>query len=162
MHKENQMKKILLLTLILLACDDHSDAHDHSDEISIEAEACEHIVEADQALKVNASIDTNNALTVNAEHKRVEITLVNGTGYVSYDSAQEVDYLFFFSQDVDIEFISNDGSVITVTDLSDQTYPCSEMISVFKAKLGVGKYLIKITQTQVSDTPVYLVSEESI
>jgi hypothetical protein len=159
--KASFLGHIFSIILFAFACDDHAhdDGHDHGNELSIEEEVCEHIVET--GLPISSSDQASNAPSANAEHKRVEITLNAGTGYVSYNASEESDYLFFFSQAVSIRLNSNDGNIINVTDLSDQDYPCDEIVSVFKAKLGIGQYQIEITQLQSSDQPLFLVSEES-
>jgi hypothetical protein len=163
----NQSSSFLYLLLLCLtlsfACEDdhHNDAHDHSAEESIEAEACEHIVSADQELAVTASTTKEDASPVNAEHKRVAIALSEmGDQWVSYEVSTAGTYLFFLNQSFDVEIVDAQGNVQTTTALTT-VFPCSDVKSGFEVTLAVGTYFMKWLKNDASTDArqLYLVSE---
>jgi hypothetical protein len=154
---------LLLLCLLSFACEDdhHDDAHDHEGEESIEAEACEHIVSADQELAVTASAIKEDASPVNAEHKRVAIALSEmGDQWVSYEVSTAGTYLFFLNQSFDVEILDAQGNAQTTTALTT-VFPCSDVKSGFEVTLAVGTYFMKWTKNDASTDAslLYLVSE---
>ncbi len=156
---------ILCLTLVFaFACEDdhHDDAHDHAHaEESIEAEACEHIVNADQELMVTASTTQESASPINAEHKRVVISLSDmGDQWVSYEVSTAGKYLFFLNQSFDAQIVDAQGNVLNTTTIST-TFPCTDVSTGFEVTFDVGTYFIKWAKNAQSTDPssLYLVSE---
>jgi hypothetical protein len=164
--QQNAFLYICFLCLALVfafACEDdhHDDAHDHAEE-SIEAEACEHIVSADQELMVTASATRESASPINAEHKRVVISLSDmGDQWVSYEVSTAGTYLFFLNQSFDAQIVDAQGNELATTPIST-TFPCTDVVAGFELSFDVGTYFIKWVKNAQSTEPsqLYLVSEE--
>lgn len=161
------MKKFLNITVALslslfaVACGDSEDPdHDaHSgEEESIEAEACEHMVDG-PATAVTAGAteaDAANTSVDDWKHKRVDVALSDDgsggfAGYLTYEAAETAEYVFFTSGEFTVQI---DGADAEATNAVAE---CTDVQSGLVFDLEVGEHVVFINSTSNS---VSLIAEE--
>lgn len=159
MNRTITLTTILSLALLLAACGDDHDDHDHGEE-SLEFELCEHMKEGPSAA-VTAADDAMASLDdVSTEHTRHDITLVDMGGmmggFVAYQAAEAGDYVIGIN-DSSIPLKVWDG---TMTELTiEGTAPndeCAEVQENRTVELGVGMYILEFGPTAASQVQVVI------
>jgi hypothetical protein len=162
--------KTRLLACVLLSfgawgCGDEHDNHDDhnhnagSNEVSLNAEACEHMANG-PATALTAAATTEEATDTEHsqwEHKRVDLTLVddgNGAfvGYVKYEAEAAGDYLFFADSEASITVAG------TMAESEADVSECTDVAHVMTFELAVGEHVVEV---RASSASVRLVVEVS-
>ena len=125
-------------------------------------EACEHLNDG-PAVAVMASLDAGNAPQVSEAHKRYDIGLVGDnapySGKVLYNSKEEADYVFFFTQDVALEVRDAENAPVEIEAIASSSAACGTVKARYEVPLGVGLYTLHLGP--VATATVSLVVEAS-
>jgi len=159
------MKKFLTITaalslsLFAVACGEGDD-HDHEghSELSLEAEACEHMADGPATAVTAGTSEAEAANTSTADwmHKRVDITLSddgNGGfwGFVTYEATEAAEYAFFTSGELTVQIDGVDAEA------TNAVAECTDVANELVFDLTVGEHVVFITSASAT---VSLVAEE--
>lgn len=157
------MKKKLLAALLLstallaTACGDDAE----ETEESVDVEGCEHLQKG-PATAVTATT-TGTPPAVGNDHRRYDITLVDGTGgrtgSVSFAAAEATDYVFFTSADVPLTVRNSSGAEVSIEESTTSSSECADIKGRHVVPLTVGTHTLTFGPT--STTTVSLVIEEA-
>jgi hypothetical protein len=148
-----QMKRfstVLLSVALLVGCG----------EETIDSEACEHIQEGPVS-PITASANETGAPPVSNDHRRYDISLINGTdgkgGSVSFAVAEADDYTLFLNAEVPVNLRDANGQRIEVTVSGTGSSECSEIKRRHTFALAVGTYSITFGPTAESFVSLIIV-----
>jgi hypothetical protein len=134
----------LCLSLGVAGCSD--------DEVSLDAEGCEH-------LREGPAVPTPSGGAIDDDHQRYDLTLspsANPAGVVTFASSREDHYFVFLSRDVPLT-VRQGGKEIAPTGFVDGSPACTEIATRSQFHLSVGTYELVFGPT--SETSVSIVIE---
>lgn len=142
------MRWLTLMPFLLAcaACDVDEDDSGEATPVSIQGEACEHMVEGPSKAFDAVAPMASGGPVINAEHHRVDITLpASGegefAGAVLFEADEATDYVFFLDSALRFSVADADGNAVTIED-TDQVVECSEVAVQHTVGLTVGTYLL--------------------
>jgi len=157
MNKKLLAALLMSTALLSSACGDD----DEEPEENVDVEGCEHLREG-PAVAVLATL-TGTPPTVANNHRRYDITLVDGTGgrsgSVSFAASEASDYVFFTSADVPVSITDGSGAAVEIEESTKSSETCTEIKGRHIVPLTVGTHTITFGPT--SATSVNLVIEEA-
>lgn len=147
----------ILLALLASACGD-----DHSDELGVDQEGCEHLAEGPATPVTASAIADSSAPAVADDHMRYDITLVDdgggqNVGSVSFAAAEAGDYVLFLGQDVPVAVADSTNQPIDIEASASSSEACPEIRGRHVVELGVGTHFFTFGPT--SESAVQLVIE---
>jgi hypothetical protein len=133
------------LSLSALGCG----GEDHHEE-NPNAEACEHLQEADAPVAITAAATSSpTAPAVRADHARYDVTTVavagGKGGYLTFASAAAGDYIFFASAPVQLTVKNPAGADIAAESSATSIPECSEVKGRYVYPLQVGTHILGIS-----------------
>jgi hypothetical protein len=148
----------LVLTMgVACASDGGSEDAGHEEEDPA-AEACEHMVDGPN--ENHTATLAAPFPTVNTEHTRHDVTLVDDAGEyrgtVQYEVSAEADYLVFLDRDVPLAFFDSSGNALAV-EQSEPVDECEDVVIVKHVPLAVGTVELRFGPT--TESTVRLVIE---
>ena len=150
----------LSMSLFTLACgDEHDHDHDGHSDMSLEAEACEHMANGPATAVTAGATEAEAADTAAADwlHKRVDVTLSddgNGgfAGYLTYEATETAEYVFFTSGDFTVQVAG------AAAEATAAVAECTDVQNGLTFDLEVGEHVVMIS---ASTETVSLVAEEA-
>ena len=149
-------------------CDEDHE-HEH-EEVSLGAEACEHLEEG-PIKTVTAGADAASATDASDEHTRWDVTLVdveggNG-GFIELALADAGEHVIVFTSDVDLMITNANGDEVTTTKAmgspsgllpeATSVADCADVKAAFTVDFSVGTYTLAITPVAAAVTSVSFV-----
>ncbi|HEX8699857.1 MAG TPA: hypothetical protein VF815_13525 [Myxococcaceae bacterium] len=129
-------------------------------EETLDTDACEHLQEG-PASAITASATTAGAPAVSNDHRRYDITLIDGTdgkgGSVSFAVAEATDYTLFLTGEVPVNLRDANGQRIEVTVSGTGSSECSEVKRRHTFALDVGTYNLTFGPTTESSVSLVIV-----
>ena len=105
-------------------------------------ELCEHL-EAGPAEAVEAASDIDLAPAVADDHTRYDITLTDGSGFVSFNADEAGEFLFGGDVDAfDLGITDSSGATIEIEETV--AGPCTFASKAYVADLAIGSYTLEI------------------
>jgi hypothetical protein len=148
--KMKHFSAVLLSVSLLVGCG----------EASIDSDACEHIQEG-PASPITASANETGAPAVSTDHRRYDISLVDGTGgkggSVSFAVAEANDYTLFLTGEVPVNLKDANGQRIEVTASGTGSSECSEIKRRHTFALAVGTHSITFGPTSAGSVSLVIV-----
>lgn len=148
----------LLMSTALLAagCGD-----DEEGEESADVEGCEHLQEG-PSTAVTATL-TGTPPAVDDDHRRYDITLVDGTGgktgSVSFAAAEATDYIIFTSADVALTVTNSSGAEVEIEESAKSSSECTEVKGRHVVPMSVGTYRLTFGPTTAASVNIVIEHE---
>jgi hypothetical protein len=145
----------LLMSTALLAagCGDDTEEEENPD-----VEGCEHLQEGPSSA-VTATL-TGTPPAVDDDHRRYDITLVDGTGgktgSVSFAAAEATDYIIFTSADVALSVTSSSGAQVAIEESAKSSSECTEIKGRHVVPMTVGTYTLTFGPTTASSVSIVI------
>ena len=159
------MRKMLLLSLSILAAAGLSACSDDEDEVdAADVEACEHLQEGPAApLTAVPAADDPAAPAVSNDHRRYDITLVDVAGgqggSVRFAVSEATDYVLFTSAAVPLSVVGPGGPV-DIEESTPSFLRCTQVRGRHVVPLAVGTHVLTFGPAPGTPT-VSLVIEEA-
>ena len=148
--KMKRFSAVLLSAALLVGCA----------EETLDNDACEHLQEG-PASAITASANTAGAPAVSNDHRRYDISLIDGTGgkggSVSFAVTRANDYTLFLTGEVPVNLRDANGQRIEVTASGTGSSDCSEVKRRHLFALEVGTYSITLGPTTESSVSLVIV-----
>lgn len=159
----------LLLALTITACGDNNEDHESNhgqEDHDSEAEACEHTKEG-PSTSVTAAQDASAPPNATAEHRRVDLTLVDYMdqkgGYARYEADESGTFYFFLDRDVTFILLDDQGAVITQSGMGADVDACEEVVIQYVANLTSGaSYTMLFGPTDETEVRLVVEHEEEV
>ncbi len=152
--KLKRFSAVLLSVALLVGCG----------EETIDSDACEHLQEG-PASAITASANATGAPAVSNDHRRYDISLVDGTdgkgGAVSFAVAEANDYTLFLNGLVPVVLRDASGQVVQVTASGTGSSECSDIQRRHFFSLGVGTYSITFGPTTAGSVSLVIVGSDN-
>jgi hypothetical protein len=127
------------------------------------SDACEHLQEG-PASAITASASATGAPAVSNDHRRYDISLIDGTdgkgGSVSFAVAEANNYTLFLNGVVPVILRDASGQLVQVTASGTDSSECSEIQRQHFFSLGVGTYSITFGPTTASSVSLVIVGAD--
>jgi hypothetical protein len=121
-------------------------------------EGCEHTKEGPAVAAQAIASAGPSAPVVADDHKRYDVTLVNGKGVVKFQSGAAKDYIFFANEATQLAVTDATGKAVALEASATSSPACSEIKGRFLVELDVGVYYVSL---ESSAAKVGLVIESS-
>ncbi|MDB5099568.1 MAG: hypothetical protein JWM80_3989 [Cyanobacteria bacterium RYN_339] len=113
----------------------------------IDNEGCEHLQKGPAvALSGGATADAT-APEFKLDHKRYDVALTGGKGFIKYQSAEAKEYVFFTSPTATVAVTDASGKAVALTSSAPSSKACSDIQGRYTAKLGIGVYYLGLSTT---------------
>ncbi|WIG96570.1 hypothetical protein [Myxococcus sp. SDU36] len=149
---------LLSTALVSAGCGDD----DHPEEEGVDAEACEHLQEG-PATTVTATLGTDAAPAIRADHRRYDITLADGPdgkqGAVSFAASEAADYVIYTNADVPLSITTASGEAVEIEESTSSSEGCTDIKGRHVVPLAVGTHILTFGPT--STATVSVIVEES-
>lgn len=130
----------LLLAAVAVNCGDEHDDHEADPAV----DGCEHMIEGPSETVV-ASGTAEGAPSVSAPHRRYDIALTNGAGFVSFEADEEAEFYFFLNGAIDLAMSDADDQPIVAEEELTSVDDCSEVAAGAVYDLEAGTYTLHFT-----------------
>ncbi|AEI66384.1 hypothetical protein [Corallococcus macrosporus] len=155
-------KKLLAAFLLSTALVSAGCGDDHPEEEGVDAEACEHLQEG-PASAVTATLGTDAAPAILADHRRYDVTLADGPdgkqGAVSFAVSEAADYVIYTNADVDLSITTASGVAVEIEESSSSSEGCADIKGRHVVPLTVGTHYLTFGPTSAATVGVLI--EES-
>ncbi len=150
--KMKRFSAVLLSVAFLVGCG----------EASSDSDACEHLQEG-PASAVTASANELGAPAVSHDHRRYDISLIDGTGgkggSVSFAVAEAGRYTVFLNGEVPVNLKDANGQRIEVLASGADSSKCSELKRMHFFELAVGTYSLTFGPTTAGSVSLVIIGE---
>lgn len=127
---------------------------DGGGEPTLAEDACEHLQET-TSTAVTASLSSSGAPAIDSDHVRYDVTLVaDSANWVSYASAEAIDYAFFFDADVPVAFFDGSGTSLPIEESGTTSPACAEIQASHLVELPVGTVNVRLGPTTLTEVGI--------
>jgi hypothetical protein len=144
----------LLMSTALLAAGCGGD----DEEENVDVEGCEHLQEG-PSTAVTATL-TGTPPAVDDDHRRYDITLVDGTGgktgSVSFAASEATDYVIFTGTDVPVTVKSSSGATVAIEESTKSSSECTEIKGRHVVPMTVGTYTLTFGPTTAASVSIVI------
>jgi hypothetical protein len=148
--KMKRFSAVLLSVALLAGCG----------EETIDVDACEHLQEG-PASTITASANETGAPLVSNDHRRYDISLIDGTdgkgGSVSFAVTEANNYTLFLNGEVKVNLKDANGQRIEVVASGTGSSECSEIKRLHMFELPVGTYSLTFGPTTAGSVSLVIV-----
>lgn len=148
--KLKRFSAVLLSVALLVGCG----------EETIDSDACEHLQEG-PASAITASANETGAPAVSNDHRRYDISLIDGTngkgGSVSFAVTEANNYTLFLDEEVPVNLKDANGQRIEVVASGTGSSECSEIKRSHIFALSVGTYSLTFGPTTTGSVSLVIV-----
>ncbi|MCP3142571.1 hypothetical protein [Pyxidicoccus xibeiensis] len=152
------MNKKLLAALFVSTALLASACGDDEEEENVDVEGCEHLQEG-PATPVTATL-TGTPPPVSNDHRRYDITLVDGTGgktgSVSFAAAEATDYVIFTGADVAVTVKNAGGATVEIEESTKSSTQCTDIKGRHVVPLTVGTHTLTFGPTTAASVSVVI------
>ncbi|MFP2924659.1 hypothetical protein ACLESO_05465 [Pyxidicoccus sp. 3LG] len=153
MNKKLLAALLMSTALLATACGD-----DEEGEENVDVEGCEHLQEG-PATPVTATL-TGTPPSVSNDHRRYDITLVDGTGgktgSVSFAAAEATDYVIFTGADVALTVKNASGATVEIEESTKSSTQCTDIKGRHVVPMGVGTHTLTFGPTTAASVSVVI------
>jgi len=151
--KMKHSSAVLLSVALLVGCGENPP----------DTDACEHLQEG-PASAITASANETGAPLVNNDHRRYDLSLIDGAGgkggSVSFAVTEANDYTLFLTEIVPVNLKDANGQRIEVVASGTNSFECSEVERRHMFALPVGTYTLTFGPTMVGSLSLVIVGAE--
>ena len=153
MNKKLLAALLMSTALLAAACGD-----DEEEGENVDVEGCEHLQEG-PATAVTATL-TGTPPAVSNDHRRYDITLVDGTGgksgSVSFAAAEATDYIIFTSADVALTVTNSSGAAVEIEESTKSSSQCTDIKGRHVVPMTVGTHTLTFGPTTASSVSIVI------
>jgi hypothetical protein len=140
------MKKRMIVGAVAAAAlglggcgDEHAHEHEHE---SVEAAACAHMQKGPW-VAVAAGAEQAGAPAIAADHRRYDVALAGGSGWVAYASEEEGEVALFLDAPASMGVFDGSGTEVAV-EAAGAVEACAEVAARYAVEVGVGTYYVRL------------------
>ncbi len=130
----------ILLAAVAVNCGDEHDDHEEDPAV----DGCEHMIEG-PAETIAASATAADAPSISAPHRRYDIALTGGEGFVSFDADEEAEFYFFVNGSVSLAVTDSNDQTVAMEEELASVDECTEVASGFVFDFAAGSYTLHFT-----------------
>ncbi|NMO18434.1 hypothetical protein HPC49_11535 [Pyxidicoccus fallax] len=153
MNKKLLAALLMSTALLATACGD-----DDEEEENVDVEGCEHLQEG-PAAPVTATL-TDTPPHVDNDHRRWDITLVDGTGgktgSVRFAADEATDYVIYTSADVALSITNASGAEVEIEESTKSSTQCTEIKGRHVVPMTVGTHILTFGPTTASSVSIVI------
>ncbi|WP_164016935.1 hypothetical protein [Pyxidicoccus trucidator] len=153
MNKKLLAALLMSTALLATACGD-----DEEGEENVDVEGCEHLQEG-PSTAVTATL-TGTAPAVDNDHRRYDITLVDGaggkTGSVSFAADEATDYVIFTGADVPLTVRDSSGAVVDIEESTKSSSQCTDIKGRHVVPMTVGTHTLTFGPTPTASVSIVI------
>lgn len=152
------MKKKLLAALLMSTALLAAGCGGDEEEENPDVEGCEHLKEG-PSTAVAATL-TGTPPAVDDDHRRYDITLVDGTGgktgSVSFAADEAIDYIVYTSADVTLTVKNASGATVEIEESAKSSSECTEIKGRHVVPMTVGTHTLTFGPTTASSVSIVI------
>ncbi len=153
MNKKLLAALLMSTALLATACGD-----DEEGEENVDVEGCEHLQEGPSTALTATTTGTPPA--VRNDHRRYDITLVDGTGgktgSVSFAATEATDYVIYTGADVPLTVRDSSGAEVAIEESTKSSAQCAEIKGRHVVPLTVGTHTLTFGPTSAASVSIVI------
>lgn len=151
MNKKLLAALLMSTALLTTACGE-------DEKENVDVEGCEHLQEG-PATAVTATT-TGTPPAVGSDHRRYDITLVDGTGgktgSVSFAAAEATDYVIFTGADVAVTVRDSSGAQVAIEESTKSSAECTDIKGRHVVPMTVGTHTLTFGPTTAASVSIVI------
>jgi hypothetical protein len=110
----------------------------------IDNEGCEHLQKGPAVALTGGAMADASAPEFKLDHKRYDVALTGGKGFIKYQSGEAKEYVFFTSPTATVTITDSAGKPVALTSSATSSKACTDIQGRYTAKLGIGVYYLAL------------------